>query len=518
MRINRKYCNLNVLFFSFVFLFGVVSCKPVEEDVLFRGDTYKNLMQYIDENPNFSSFKSIAEAGKMNDALSSFNTNGGVDYTLFLPTNDAVSAFISGNSSYSDLNALLQDKEYCAEIVRYHLVNGRISSKDFPNGALANKTISNYFLTISFRESNNAVTFAVNDVAKVLITDIALSNGTIHTIDKMLTPVVYTSYEWLAINNDFKIFSELLSKCGLADTLNAFETDELGRKVYNEYTLFAESDALYAANNITSFDALIQRIDPSGNTDYTNPSNLVNKYARYHILETSVFLDEFKAGVYNTYGDFPIGVDVSNNNLRFNPRTITDGGVSTVFFLQVNLDNSNIVTRSGSIHQLDQLLFPYLPGRQTVTYQFYEEPVVNALKTVEGEHYILAQDLTNISLIGARGFHYVRLTAGLSGLTSNDYLRLLGDVEFSFTTPKILAGRYTLRLVMDRGRANYASVQAIVDGQNVGVVTDLTKDKAEFRNFVIGTVDFSDFSTHTVKLKTVIPGTLLIDRIIFEPI
>ena len=55
--------------------------------------------------------------------------------------------------------------------------------------------------------------------------DIVLDNGTIHTIEKMLTPVVFTSYEWVSQANDFTIFSELLTECGLADTLNAFDLD-----------------------------------------------------------------------------------------------------------------------------------------------------------------------------------------------------------------------------------------------------------------------------------------------------
>jgi len=47
----------------------------------------------------------------------------------------------------------------------------------------------------------------------------------------------------------------------LADTLNALELDELGRQVYNEFTLLAESDLLYQANGIASFNDLVNIID-----------------------------------------------------------------------------------------------------------------------------------------------------------------------------------------------------------------------------------------------------------------
>jgi hypothetical protein len=71
---------------------------------------------------------------------------------------------------------------------------------------------------------------------------------------------------------------------------------------------------------------------------------------------------------------------------------------------------------------------------------------------------------------------------------------------------------------MDRGISTYASVQTYVDGQKVGVVLDLSKDTPGFQTFTIGNVESFDFRTQTVKISTVIPGTILIDRIIFEPI
>ncbi len=503
-----------------------MSCKKTDEaDILFTGNKYQNLKQYIDANADFSSFKKIVEAGKMTDALSSYNSNGGVDFTLFLPTNEAVNKFITGNVTYSSLDALLLDATYCTEIVRYHLVNGRIPSKEFPNGALANKTISNYFLTIFFREVNNAVTYSVNDESKIVTKDIILANGTIHTIDKMLTPVVYTSYQWLGKNNEFSIYSELLTKCGLADTLNAFKLDEQGRELYNEYTLFAESNELYATKNILSFNDLVKSINPLGamDQDFKSPSNPVNKYARYHILEKSVFLDEFKTEVYTTYGDYPISVDL-NDTLKFNKgakildKVINNKDSVFVNYLLINNDKSNVVTRSGAIHQLNHLLFPYLPGRKSVTYQFYEEPVINALRAVEGEHTILIEGLESISMVGAKSFIYFKSATTISGPLNNDYLRLSGDVSFTFKTPKILAGRYSLGFMFQRGSSNYASIQASVDGKNVGVVLDLSKDTPTFRTFTMGNVDFLDYSTHTVTLRTIIPGTIIIDRIIFEPI
>lgn len=524
----KKTAVLKVLFVLFTV---TLSCtETIEKDILFTGTNYENIMQYIDANPEFSSFSKIVQSGRMTDVLSAYNSNGGNGYTLFLPTNEAITQFINESERYSTLEALLQDSDFATEIVRYHLVNGRIPSFDFPNGALADRTISNYFLTIVFREVNGTITYSVNDVSRVLTTDINKDNGTIHTIDKMLTPVVFTSFEWVDQDDDFTIFAELLSKCGLEDELNAYFLDELSREVYNEYTMFAESDALYAANGILSFDDLVKAIDPTAtaNDDFTNTSHAVNKYARYHILERSLFLDEFAIGVYNTYGDFPISVDL-DSIIKINTRTkvfdmiINNGDTILVNYLQVDLGKSNIVTKSGAIHQLDHLLYPFLPGRRTVTLEFYEEPKINALRNTAGIFPVFQDELEFISLIGTSSLQYIKSQTAIGGTSNNDYLEIRGDVDFIYTTPKILSGRYTLHLVLQQGHSYLSNIQAFVDDQIVGVIIDPTKNRVVFNDFKVGTVDFLDYSTHTVKLKTVIPGNpnpgrILIDRIIFVPI
>lgn len=526
MKTNRKIYNLSAIYLFIALIFTIASCKPDDvEDVLFTGDNYKNIMQYINDNPDYELFKQIVVSGKMVDALSSYNSNGGVNYTLFLPTNEGVNKYIDESFRFASIDDLINNSDYCAEIVRYHLVNGRIPSFDFPNGALAEKTISNFYLTISFKESDKGVLFSVNDESQVTTTNIDLDNGIVHIIDKMLEPVVFTSFEWIESNSNFSIFTELLSSCGLADTLNAFELDELGRKIYNEFTLFAESNALYASNGINSFTDLVNTIGTNENasSDLKDASNLVNQYARYHILEKSLFLDELTTDVYNTYGDLPVSVDLSNV-LKINAQSkvyeqIIDNGDTTVIdYLQIKIDESNIVTRSGAIHQLDHLLFPYLPGRKTVTYQFYEEPIINAIKNYEGSYLISTDELEFINLTGSSRLTYTKSTTDVPGASSRDYITLSGDIDFSFVTTKILSGRYQLKLVLERGASNFASVQSFVDDKKVGVVIDLTKDSRTFRTFTVGTVEFSEYSTHVVRISTVIPGYVSIDRIIFEPI
>jgi hypothetical protein len=246
------------------------------------------------------------------------------------------------------------------------------------------------------------------------------------------------------------------------------------------------------------------------------------------MLERSVFLDEFATGIYNTYADFPISVDV-DSIIKINIRTqvfdmiINNGDTIIINYLQVDLDNSNIVTKSGAIHQLDHLLYPFLPGRRTVTFEFYEEPTINALRNEPGTTTVYQDELEYISLIGTSSLLYTKSQTNI-GAFNNDYLEIRGDVGFIYKTPKILPGRYNLILRLQRGHSYLSSIQTFVDDKKAGVVIDAAQGSVTWTNFNVGIVDFADNTTHTIKLKTIIPGNLnspgriIIDRIIFEPV
>ena len=244
--------SLYFILFSIILL--SVSCQD-DDKVLFTGNEYENIMQYLlSEELEYSSFISIIRSGQMEQMLSSYNSNlGGQGYTLFLPDNEAVERFIDNNLIYNSLDELLQDSVYAKELVKYHTLNREVLVEEFPNGVLPTRTLSDDFLTVIFSSANGSIDYQINNQASLSSQDLELSNGIIHTLDQMLEPVVYTAYELIDINknNGYSIFSELLATTGLEDTLNYFERDEIGRKVYTEYTLFSETDALYESNKIT---------------------------------------------------------------------------------------------------------------------------------------------------------------------------------------------------------------------------------------------------------------------------
>ncbi len=531
--------------FPFVYivslLLGLWSCKNDEPDevIFFNGDEYQNIMQYIDQNNEYSSFAKIVRSASMADVLSSYNHHlFGNGYTLFLPGNSAVQSFIDQNADYSNLEALLLDSTYARSIVRYHIINAETYSYEFPNGVLPDRTLSNFFLTVVFRTSGDSVKYAINDESALVHTNIVLSNGIVHTLDKMLTPVVYTSYDLLAKDSEFSIFTQMLDEVGLVAELNdSSYSDELRRNVYNEFTMFAESNSLYADNGIHFFKDLTNMISPN-QEDYTSEDNPLNIYAKYHILKQSYFLDEFSTSVYNTYASSPISVDL-DIDLKFNVGTeifdtlYAEGDTILVNYLLLDLDKSNVVSKSGAIHQLNHMLKPFNPSLKKVEFEFYEEAYINELKDISGTYYIDSSELDFVSFKGIEVITYERQDKAmtirkLDPVTKaypnaddidNDYITFDGNTELLYTLPKVLPGKYTLQLVCRRGDDDFASIKVFFDGVPVGDIIDLAvSPKTEGYYYIdLGTVRFDGYETHEFKIETVIPGIVNLAKIVLQP-
>ena len=515
---------------------GVISCEQ-QEKVLFTGDEYQNIMQYIyEDSTNYASFIDIVEAGNMVDVLSSYNSNiGGSRYTLFLPNNEAVDKFIQSSIIYNSLEEIIADSLYSKELVKYHLLNSEVFASDFPNGALPTRTLSEDFLTIRYFDDERGILFYLNNEASITTIDIEKSNGTIHLIDKMLSPVVYTAYEWVKINEvRYSIFAQLLDVTGMSDTLNYFEINDFGLKEYSKYTLLVESDELYKNNGINSFNELAELISPN-NQNYTDSQNKLNAYARYHVLTEAKFLADFQpddetitSAVYDTYGDAPISVDFGAD-LKFNVGTqnfepVVENGdtVSWINYLLVDLDNSNILTKSGAIHQLDRILMPFIPGRKTEEFQFFNDYLIGALSTYTGSYRILNEDLTAIELEGTEVLLYVREGQGISGVRNRDYISVFGNLSLIYTTPRLLAGNYKVSVIA-YGSPISADFVTYFNDKPLGGIVNLRQDNSTWlfggRNTkVLGNVSIEGYTSHKIEFKTLFVGRLMIDRIIFEPI
>ncbi|MCS7209626.1 MAG: fasciclin domain-containing protein [Fimbriimonadales bacterium] len=160
---NRWMWGLPAVLFASV-LFGYAGLEPEAEkkdivDTAIAAGQFKTLV------------KLVQEAGLV-EAL-----RGEGPFTVFAPTDDAFAKLPK-----SQVDALLKDKEALRRVLLYHVVQGKVMSKDVVKLRSA-KTMQGQQIRIRVRGN----TVRIND-AKVVKADIECTNGVIHVIDKVILP------------------------------------------------------------------------------------------------------------------------------------------------------------------------------------------------------------------------------------------------------------------------------------------------------------------------------------------
>lgn len=514
----------------FVALSMQYSCTKTVADAEFKDVLKYSAYDYLVENKaDYSSFIQILKAGGIDQALSAYNPTGDSYYTVFAPNNKAVDDFIKENGQYSSLDDLLKDKAYVSALARYHVLEFGTTTNEFPFGAFSQPTLTGDFLNVNFILGTDTTYYKINNQAPVTKTNIKVSNGYIHEIGAMLVPITLNSYGWLKRRSDYSILTAAIEATEMNKIIDV--DMKLKDQTLRPFTMLVEPDAVFKKRNINSFDDLAKAISPD-RTDYTNSTNPLNQFVGYHILKQKVFLNDIvgNATNYNTFADIPLningkGIDiVINKGKEIFDETIVNGDTTKIDFVGINYDASNIVTQSGSIHLIDQVLKPQVPSRADVTFEFLEEPILDKYRLKIGTYQI--EDHTSMKYITWSGaeLYYLRLSDNYSTKCSKaDCLEIFGDFTISYQMPKIIQGKYNVILCAYGSFAENAIVEMSIDGNKIGASVDLTKnsggwEKYPFFDYNVGVVDLKKYDTHVVQVKTLIPGVFVWDFIRFEPI
>jgi uncharacterized surface protein with fasciclin (FAS1) repeats len=517
--------KISIILSLFVAISGIFSCsEPPEIKPGFEDQEQMTIYDYIVENDSsFSSFMSILKKGGIDKTLSAYNPDG-VGYTLFLPDNNAVNQFIEENEQFSSLDDLLNDLEYVSILSRYHVVNMAINANDFPFGALPEYTLSGDILTVSFIIEPDTAYYKINNQAPVVKQNIELSNGYVHIINKMLMPITFTSYQWLEQHPGYSIFKATIDATGFKETIDINIKDESIKA--HPFTLLIEHDSVFNKRGINSFEDLANLISPD-NSDYTSTSNPLYNYTAYHILEESWFLDDYVGVVtnYATYSEIPLqingeGLDIVINKGKDTFDIIIDPPDTTyINYIGFYYDESNVLTQSGAIHFIDQILQQQNPSRAIQTFEFYEESLLNEYRAEDGSY--LIEDTSWLDEIKWSGTDLFFIEEGdESTAWGDDYLFMDGDFVISYNTPKIVQGKYTAFLGVEAYNSANALVEVYIDGKNIGRLFDLATGGSStypFTGIELGTVNFARYDRHIIEIRSLIPGRFSWDYIRFEP-
>mgnify|MGYP006275520111 FL=1 len=349
-----------------------------------------------------------------------------------------------------------------------------------------------------------------------------------HVIDEVLTPVVYNSYQWLAEQPEYSIFTKALEITGLQDTFDATGMVD-GKLRYPAITLMVESNEIFSKNGINSIEDLKKEYSP-GSQQYTEYTNGLYQFVAYHIMEGREFLNDFEGieSNFNTYASAPISIDGRGIDIKINEGVedfdtlVSQNDTTIIDFVKIHYDISNVLTKNGAIHFIDQVMELYRPSLVERRFQFYEEPMISQASENPNEY--IFDDVDEFSVLtwsGVEELTYVKASSGLAQIWNNDYIEVDGNFTITYEIPKILPGKYLFQIRTNEDDRENATIQIFLDGKKIGRNIDLSSNPIPWSSvwyFDVSQVNFQNYEGHTLTIKALIEGKLTWDGVRFMPI
>jgi uncharacterized surface protein with fasciclin (FAS1) repeats len=298
----RRWGRLGLGLFALALL--TAGCDAfIDQDLDDSAPQSPTVAGYVQEVSALSALEgAVVEAG----LVGTLDTDG--PFTVFAPTNDAISPAIDPS-----LNRQVVEK-----VVQHHVVSGEVTSDQLSDGQTVSPLAGND-LTIGVGEN-----VTVNR-ATVTNPDANAQNGVVHVVDELLADAV----DRATLTPRFTIFARLVKEADLAGALRGPGAND-GR------TIFAPTN-----------EALLAALDSDDSREVESdeiPSN-ADEILQYHVLD-SVFL---AADVPTSETAVPT-LEGSDVTVQRSDETVTVNG-NEVVSPDVEVDN-------GVIHGIDAVLTP----------------------------------------------------------------------------------------------------------------------------------------------------------------
>jgi len=452
------------------------------------------IAEYVDSfDLKYSKFYKLLENTRQNSLLS---VRG--PFTLFLPTNEAIDAYLQkkGLDSISDI-----DEQEQMELVKNHILRIRVSTKDIEEGAIREPNILGDKMSTRFEGSE----IIINYTARITKRDIELINGIIQEVDAVIEPLTKSIYQTIKDNPAYSIFTKGLEVTGIKDTLSIVNFDFGNKPARTYFTLLAVADTIFNRYGMyTIEDAIAKFTDAPDSIRFVE--NGFYQFMEYHCLDGTYFLNEF-----GSRKNYPI--------LSFNNNVAVEATDDYKFnydrkskeYVGVFVAESNVPTKNGTIHSLKDLLPVILPEPSKIEFEttnFFD------LKQGDyyGKYYMKWSDGQNtfakIKWEGDYLQYYYK--PGQGGNINDDCLNMIGFFWIEVTVPKVMKGDYDFSLYVWN---NWLDYDVYVDG--VKTATVLSADAARE---TLGTFSWDKTEEHTIKIVSLNFGILFWDTVIFTPV
>jgi len=425
------------------FLFVTTSCDDDDDKPA------DNIVEVAQSNSELSTLVSAIVAAELDSYLA-----GPGPFTVFAPTNAAFEKLDS-----QTLNQIIGNPVLLTALLQYHVVNGKVYSKDLSTGSV-NTALSGQPLDVVV--SGGMVT--INGSAKVIEADVRASNGVIHIIDEVLIPedfVAQTIVQIAASNPNFSTLVSILSLPEMSDLLAAANNPT------SNLTVFAPTNA--------AFSAVLAALGKTSINDI--PTGILREIVSYHILGQAVMSSQL------TNGQVP---------------TLLPGESITVNLSGgVKIDNANVIAAdvkaiNGVIHAVDGVLLPsYVEtslGNIGEVVLFNKDYTVLAAALRKAELLDVISTTNNITVFAPDNAAFVK--AGITSLDGLDKAALSPILLYHVLGAKVMSSQLPASGIAttlsndQKIYLGYTTNAVLVNGLTTITAVDIVKN-----NGVIHTID-----------------------------
>lgn len=311
---------------------ATISCKKEDENAL------PSIASIAVTNADFSTLEGAAVQGGVAVVLSNANPGDpSGDYTVFAPNNAAFSRL--GLNTEGDLGVL--NDAFLTSTLLYHVSNGNLA------GASINTEVSSGSALGPVRRFVRRGSDLYINGSKILATDIAAENGTVHAIDKVLLATGADIVQSAIALTESKVFitPELtfLVEAVLYAELAGALTASAGSP---SFTVFAPTDAAFKQLGVDLGVALEQPADIR-----KLPKDVVTAVLLNHVVANGgKFTSEMDGGDVAPLGGTNLTLGTFTNG------TLTIKGKSNTTV--ANMVIPDVLTTNGVVHVIDRVLLP----------------------------------------------------------------------------------------------------------------------------------------------------------------
>lgn len=308
---------LSIFAIALIAIFTLTSCEDDENGI--DPMATDDIVAIAIANSNLSTLVTAITTAELTSTLQAAGP-----YTVFAPTNAAFDKLEDGV-----LEVLLDNPDALADVLKYHVVSGKVMSTDLSTGnvqtLLEGKTIA----------VNVDMGVTLNGSASVITADVEASNGVVHLIDEILLPEGFELPKLSIVS----IASETPSLSILVEALTMFPDLVDALSADGSYTVFAPTN--------DAFTALLGVI---GQTDLEDvPEDVIERLLKYHVISgaslMSTDLSDGQMAATILSADDEVTVEIDGNSVYINNAMVT---------------TANVEASNGIVHIIDAVLVPEL--------------------------------------------------------------------------------------------------------------------------------------------------------------